>query len=274
VRVGRDAAPGERVDVERIDHGAWNELLRKYVDDRGRVAYGAWKASAEDRRALEAYLSSLSGASASRAGSREARLAFWINAYNALTIHGILREYPTTSIRNHTARFLGYNIWKDLQLPVEDRAYSLHQIEHDVLRKMGEPRIHFAIVCASVGCPRLLNEAYTAEEVEDQLTRNAREFFADPAKFSFDAEGRVFSVSPILSWFAADFGATERDRLRTIAPWLPPDARAAAESGDVRFRYLPYDWSLNDRPAGAPPAKPNGAARAIIDEGGSSGDPD
>lgn len=247
VVVGRDAPPAERVDVERIDHAPWEKLLKKYVDDRGRVAYGAWKASGEDRKALEEYLASLSAARASQGGPREAVLAYWINAYNALTIHGILREYPTTSIRNHTARFFGYNIWKDLQLLVEGRPRSLEQIEHAVLRKMNEPRIHFAIVCASVGCPRLRNEAYTANRLESQLSENAREFFADPANFAFDAEAGVFSASPILSWFAADFGATERDRLRTIAPWLPAEAREAALSGRVRLRYLPYDWSLNDQ---------------------------
>lgn len=256
VAVGKKVPAAQRASADQVDYSAWDQLLVKYVDEQGRVDYGGWKGAMDDRQALEAFLSRLSATSISQADSREVRLAFWINAYNALTVYGILREYPTTSIRNHTARLYGYNIWKDLQLVVGDNQYSLEQIEHEILRKMQEPRIHFAIVCASVGCPRLLNEAYTADRLDEQLTRNARAFFADETKLTVDRAGSALSVSPILKWFSEDFGANDAARLRTIAPWLPAGARELAESGRARISYLDYDWSLNGRPHAVP-----GAAR-------------
>jgi hypothetical protein len=247
--VGRQVAPAERMVVDQVDHGAWTALLRTYVDPRGRVNYRGWKASAADSGKLDAYLNHLSAASLGAGASRNAKLAFWINAYNALTINGILREYPTSSIRNHTARLFGYNIWKDLHLLVEGKSYSLHEMEHDVLRKMGEPRIHFAIVCASIGCPRLLDQAYTAESVESQLTGNAEAFFAEPSKFRFDVTGNQLWVSPILDWFAEDFGNSQVDQMRRIAPWLPVAARRLAASGQAQVNYLSYDWDLNEQPS-------------------------
>lgn len=250
VLVGSDVPPARRVAIDAIEHTVWDALLKRYVDGRGMVDYAAWKASAADQQALDQYLAQLSSASLSAPSSRPAQLAYWINAYNAVTIKGILREYPTTSIRQHTARLVGYNIWKDLQLQVEGRGYSLEQMEHDILRKMGEPRIHFAIVCASIGCPPLRNEAYTAHRLEEQLTANARAFFADPAKFQSDAGRRTLALSPILKWFAEDFGPTQAEQLRRIAPFLPDAAaRQLAGSGTAHVRFLEYDWGLNDRSA-------------------------
>ena len=111
-------------------------------------------------RVLTTDINGLSQANPQAHSTRHAKLAFWINAYNAVTVHGILREYPTSSIRNHTAKLAGYNIWKDLQLAIGGRAYSLDTMEHMILRPEREPQIHFAIVCASIGLSRLLNEAY------------------------------------------------------------------------------------------------------------------
>lgn len=248
VTVGRIWPASDQISIDQINHAPWDGLLKKYVDDQGYVDYAAWKASAADTAALDGYLNGLSRANPQMAASREAKLAFWINAYNAVTIKGILREYPTTSIRNHTAKVIGYNIWDDLLLTVGENAYSLNQMEHEILRKMGEPRIHFAIVCASVGCPRLLNEAYTADKLDAQLTTNARAFFADPEKFQYDASSGRIEVSPILKWFAEDFGANASLQMRTIASYLP-DAGATklAQSGSARVSYLDYDWDLNDQ---------------------------
>lgn len=251
VKVGAELPAGQWQPVDRIDHSAWDALLRKYVDPAGMVDYAAWKASAADQRALDDYLRHLSAASFPPGSSREAQLAFWINAYNAVTIKGILREYPTTSIRNHTAKLYGYNIWKDLQLIVGKQPYSLEQIEHEVLRKMGEPRIHFAIVCASIGCPKLLNEAYVPERLDEQLAENTRAFFADRSKFSYDAQSRTIGMSPILKWFAEDFGASTAEQLRTIAPYLPDQAaQSLANSGQARVSYLDYDWGINAQNSG------------------------
>jgi len=247
ITVGRNVPAGEQVPVDKINHSNWSSLLAKHVDTNGYVNYTTWKASAADQRVLDAYIQHLSAASFPPNATHEARLAFWINAYNAVTVKGILREYPTTSIRNHTAKVVGYNIWKDLQLLVGGRSYSLEAIEHEVLRKMGEPRIHFAIVCASIGCPRLLNEAYTADRIDEQLTVNTRAFFADPTKFSADSRTGTIQVSPILNWFADDFGSSTAAQLKTVAPYVPAQAQPLASSGQARVKYLDYDWGLNDQ---------------------------
>ena len=213
----------------------------------GFVNYRAWKDSTPDVQKLDQYLAHLSTGNTSLKAKRANQFAFWINAYNAVTVKGILREYPTTSIRNHTARFVGYNIWHDLLLPVGGQPYSLDQIEHKVLRPMGDPRIHFAIVCASIGCPPLLNEAYTGEKLDDQLDENAKQFFADPEKFAATSRGEL-KLSQILKWFPEDFGDSQTTRLKMIAPYLPTQAaRSLALSGKARVSYLEYDWGLNDQ---------------------------
>ena len=236
------------VSIDKIDHDRWNQLLAKYVDHEGMVGYRSWKANTADIQLLDQYLQHLSSASPRAAASKEAKLAFWINAYNAVTIRGILREYPTTSIRNHTPRLFGYHIWKDLQLYVGGVPYSLDSIEHQTLRKMSEPRIHFAIVCASIGCPKLLNEAYVADRIEEQLEANAEDFFSRQRNFRYDVQAKRFELSSILDWFDEDFGNNPKQMLKRIAVWLPTqEARAAAKSGSVSVSYLDYDWSLNQQ---------------------------
>ena len=238
----------KRIAIDQIDHSQWDDLLRTYCDTEGMVAYRSWKDSSKDQKLLDQYLAHLTSADTTKPSSRDSLLSFWINAYNALTIKGILREYPTSSIRNHTARFFGYNIWDDLLLPVGNRTYSLNQIEHEVLRKMNEARIHFAIVCASKGCPPLLNQAYSAEQIDSQLTNNAKRFFADKSKFSANVSRNEIAVSPILDWFAEDFGDSKMAQMRRIALYLPnEESRALANSGKASVRYLDYDWSLNDQ---------------------------
>ncbi len=250
VYVGARVSAGRQVSMDRIDHSVWNSILRKYVDQNGMVNYRALKGSSNDVQAIAGYLKTLSAASTRLHASRDAQLAYWINAYNALTMHGILREYPTSSIRNHTAKLFGYNIWKDLQLYVGGQPYSLEQIEHQVLRKMGDPRIHFAIVCASISCPRLLNEAYVANRVQQQLEANARDFFSRPQNFRHDQRNRRFYMSAILSWFGEDFGANQAAQLRKIAPWLPDAAsRQAAMQNSVSVSSLSYNWNLNEQTA-------------------------
>ncbi|EMI45642.1 DUF547 domain-containing protein [Rhodopirellula sp. SWK7] len=250
IHLGRDVPLNEQRSMNQIEHGDWDRLLKRFVDVNGHVAYTAWKQSKRDMQTLDRYLAHLSHANPQLNARDEARLAFWINAYSAVTVRGILYEYPTTSIRNHTAKVFGYNIWKDLLLDVGGTAYSLNQIEHDVLRKMGEPRIHFAIVCASRSCPRLLNNAYTADQLETQLTLNTNVFFASGNHFRYDPTQRKFQLSSILNWFGEDFGPDQSARLRTIAPYLPSREAydvATTDPASVAVTYLDYDWGLNDQ---------------------------
>ena len=236
------------VPMSTIRHDDWDALLKKYVDENGLVDYRGWQANRADRKKLQNYLKHLSTASLGKSGSASDRLAFWINAYNAVTVEGILREYPTSSIRNHTAKVVGYNIWKDLKLHIGGKAISLDEIEHQVLRKMSEPRIHFAIVCASIGCPRLLNEAYVPERVDEQLETNAKDFFSRQQNFRFDESSQRFQLSAIMNWFGGDFGASKSAQLKRIAPWLPSEsAKRIAASGTGSVSFLSYDWDLNEQ---------------------------
>ena len=236
-----------RVSVADVDHAPFTALLAKYVDGDGFVDYRRWHASAEDRTALKNYLKRLSRVDAAKPAPKAAKLAYWINAYNALTLEGILRVYPTKSIRDHTPKLFGTNIWDDFPLAVGATQYSLNDIEHKILRKLGDPRIHFAIVCASVGCPTLRAEAYTSEAIDRQLDEQARDFFAREKHFSFDAASDTVTASKILSWFGEDFGEDEAAVLARVRPYLPAAVREAATAPGVTVRYRSYDWSLNDR---------------------------
>lgn len=243
--VGRPTPADQRVSFDQIDHSAWDQLLKQYVDDNGRVDYRGWKASPQAVASLKAYLGRLSTGDRARPASNEATLAYWINAYNAVTVQGILDEYPTTSIRNHTAKLWGYNIWKNLKLHTGGETINLDSIEHQVLRKMKEPRIHFAIVCASIGCPRLLNQAYAADRLEEQLATNSRDFFSRSQ--NFQVSGNRVKLSAILDWFGEDFGPNQQAQLRAIAPYAPASAQTLLHSGNARVSYLTYDWGINEQ---------------------------
>ena len=247
VVIGQPVLHQNRVGIDQANHADWHRLLQSYVDAEGNVAYMAWKNSSRDINALDQYLNGFSYADRRQAASTPTRIAFWINAYNALTIKGILREYPTTSIRNHTAEQAGYNVWKDLLLTVGDERLSLEDIEHKILRKMGEPRIHFAIVCASHGCPRLLNEAYQRETLNVQLRKNATHFFSDHENLRFDSRTGTLEVSSILKWFGEDFGKNQNEQLAAIMPYVPLQVATAIRTGQIRqVSYAKYDWRLND----------------------------
>lgn len=234
------------VSLDKVDHCVWDRLLKKYVDNNGMVDYASWKASESDTGALKQYLARLGRGDPEASTTKQGKLAFWINAYNALTVYGILEVYPTSSIRNHTAKLFGYNIWDDLLLPAGGENYSLNAIEHKILRRLGEPRIHFAIVCASIGCPRLRNEAYTPKKLETQLVDNTRDFFSRQRNFQVNLNRRQVRVSSILDWFGEDFGPTPQEGLARLAEYMSHDATGRLiEQGDFSVEYLDYDWSLN-----------------------------
>jgi hypothetical protein len=244
--LGRTWPAGQYISMDEVDHSVYDQLLQTYVNGDGMVNYAAWRASDTDRKSLQNYLVRLSQASPAVTASRAGQLAFWINAYNATTIEGILQVYPTSSIRNHTAKVAGYNLWKDLPLLVGGKPHSLDAMEHQILRKMGEPRIHFAIVCASVGCPRLMNEAYTPDRIEEQLALNTRDFFSRSQNFHVDQAG-VMHVSSILDWFGEDFGPTQQAQFTALQQYLPEDAQRMAVNPRTSLVFQDYDWSLNEQ---------------------------
>lgn len=255
----RETRPREvvRVGFGQYDHRALDNLLQKYVDSRGDVDYATWQTDQKDRAALLSYLRGMNSLDPAVRSSLASEMAFWINAYNALTIEGILQLFPTRSIKDHAPDANGFNIWDDFKLPVGGSEYSLNDIEHKILRKMGDPRIHFAIVCASKGCPQLSQRAYFADSLDQQLAYSAGLFFHTPEKFSYDVGRGQLGLSPIIKWFADDFGRSDQERLQYLAQFMPAEAGRLAASGSATISYLNYDWNLNLAPARRPVSNQN-----------------
>ena len=178
---------------------------------------------------------------------RDGRLAFWINAYNILTIDLVLEHYPVESIRD-IGSFL-FPVWNLDVATIEGQEVSLGEIEHEILREMDDPRIHGAIVCASTSCPPLARTPFRAESIDADLDAAMRRWLSIPEKgYSIDREAGRVRVSKIFDWFEDDFEATG-GVIATIARYArPEDARWLRGPGrQARLRYLDYDWGLNDR---------------------------
>lgn len=235
------AARGDEV----VDHSKFDRLLSAYVSDEGFVDYAGWKG--KDVRTLRRYLAQMSGINASTLSRRE-QLAYWINIYNALTIDGILQFYPLKSIKEKASYIGGFNIWDDYPVLIRGESYSLNHVEHEILRKMDEPRIHFGIVCASIGCPKLRNEAFTGAKLEMQLEENARDFFSHSRNIQIDVKRKQVRLSSIMKWFKEDFGKTAAERMAFVAPYVSdPAQRQLLESGEASLKHLKYDWGLNGK---------------------------
>ena len=241
--VGQQITSRGPASIDQVDHATFDQLLKKHVDTDGRINYQAWHQSVADRNSLKSYLANLSNANPDLPSSRAAILSYWINAYNAVTIDAILQVYPTTTIRNHTSETGGYNIWKNPSFTAGNKRVSLEDIEHKILRKMGEPRIHFAIVCASVGCPRLLNETYVPGRLADQLVVNTKDFFS--RQQNLQTNGNVLRMSKIISWFGTDFAPTQQQQVQVLSKYFPQSAQQVVASGNYGVDFLEYDWNLN-----------------------------
>jgi hypothetical protein len=177
---------------------------------------------------------------------REARLAFWINAYNVLAIQTVLSSHPVESIRDVGSFFAP--VWRRRAGSIGGRDYTLHEIEHDVLRPMGDPRIHAAIVCASTSCPSLRREPYTRPRVDAQLDASVRAFLARPEKgMRVDRGADTLWLSRIFDWFEEDFEASG-GVIAFVRSYADPATRAwlDARRGEIDVEYLEYDWNLND----------------------------
>jgi hypothetical protein len=226
------------VSTASIDHSDLSALLARYVVGE-RVAYRRWKASAADMARLDAYIARLARAEAS-ALSRTEKLALYINAYNALTLKSVLDAYPVRSIKNIPG------VWTRRKWKVGGRELTIDQIENVVLRgELREPRIHFAIVCASVGCPSIRPWAFTGARVNDQLDSVARDFLNAPARARVDVQRRRLFLSSIFNWFAEDFVRSAGSVQAYVAQYRSSEEAAALREGRWSLSYDNYDWSLN-----------------------------
>jgi hypothetical protein len=228
----------------QASNAAFDALLRRFVvrgaDGVNRVRYGAFARSGHDE--LKAYLRDLQAQSPSSM-ARAQQMAFWINLYNAKTLDVVLDHYPVRSIREIDlgGGFFGGGPWRAKL--VEGRDLSLDNVEHDILRaRFSEPLVHYALNCASVGCPDLQMSAWTGVTLDAQFALGARSYVNHPRGIMIDA--RRFKASKIYSWYAGDFGGRSGLKAHWRAYADPPLAAKLAELAAPQS-YV-YDWSLND----------------------------
>ena len=239
-------------------HAAWTSLLKKHVKliDGGKASQLRYAGMAADSAALKAYTDSLSAVSAAAfaAFSKPQQMAFLINAYNAFTVQLILTRYPKLDSIKDLGSLLS-NPWKPKFIKLLGTEMSLDNIEHDTLRAKGrfdDPRIHFAVNCASVGCPMLREEAFVAERLDAQLDEQALRFMSDRSR-NRAADGKLM-LSKIFDWYGGDFklghkGITSLGAFAARYADQLADAPAERErikAGTLDVGFLDYDWKLND----------------------------
>lgn len=221
-----------------IQHGQWTRLLQKHVSE-GKVNY---KGLIADKEILQNYLDLLSANHPNPNNwSRQQQMAYWINAYNAFTVKLIVDHYPLKSIKDIKKGIPFVNsVWDLKFINIQGKTYDLNNIEHNILRsEFDDPRIHFAINCASVSCPELTNQAYEAESLDAQLNEAARKFFADPEKNKLQSD--KVEISRIFLWFGGDFKKASGDLITYIRQYTD-----IAIDPNAEIRYLEYDWNLNE----------------------------
>ena len=243
-------------DGGAFDHSyaALDGVLKSRVDARGMVDYEGLKSDP----ALDAFLSAVASVPPEEVGgwSRSAQIAFYTNAYNAITLKAILDASPVASIRD-----IEPNAWDHAKWSVAGRTVSLNWIEHTKLRNnLKEPRVHFTLVCAAKGCPKLKNRAYTAENIASEMEAAAKGFFSDAGKNRIDVSGKKVYLSKLLDWYGDDFvgrddlpkltgndglSAKQQATVRLFAKYLSDANRAALGAGGFTVVYNEYDWALN-----------------------------
>ena len=249
------------------EHTAWSALLKKHVVllDGGKASQVRYAGFQQDRAALKSYLDSLSKVTQQEfdGWSKVQRMAFLINAYNAYTVEKILTRYPDLKSIWDFGKVFG-NPFRDRFFSLLGRASMLDQVEHETLRKPGaydEPRVHFAVNCASIGCPMLREEAYVAGRLEAQLEEQAKRFLSDRSRNRYHADSGRLEVSRIFDWFKEDWTSGYRGfegkavPIRTREQYFAAYAALLADSPvhqkqvlnqKAEIRFLEYDWNLND----------------------------
>jgi hypothetical protein len=228
---------------DTIDHSAWDALLKRHVNERGGVDYAGLMG---DREQLHEYIGRLSRVDSEALG-RDEKLALLLNAYNAFTVELILENWQSgrlQSIRDIPSA----ERWDDARWQVGSQVWSLNDIEHEQIRpKFADARIHFALVCAAVGCPPLRSEAYTADQMETQLREQAAYVHRHGRWFLLDGDGQVLHLTQLYDWYGGDFAQAAGSVLEFASRYSRElrdslDARRA-----VRIEWLDYDWALNSQ---------------------------
>lgn len=213
-----------------IDHSLWNQLLKKHVNSNGLVHYRGF---IKDEAKLDEYLYMLAKQEPLETWSVQELLAYYINLYNAGTVKLIIENYPIKTIKDINRP------WGKDRVSIGDKMISLNEIEHGILRKMNEPRIHFALNCASISCPKLLNEAYTAATINKQLNLVAETFINGPEN---DISASNPKISSIFKWYSGDFTVNGK---KDVIGYINQFSSAKINS-NASISYLDYNWNLNE----------------------------
>ncbi|MCF6306499.1 MAG: DUF547 domain-containing protein [Flavobacteriaceae bacterium] len=215
---------------EKVNHKAWGVLLKKYVDENGFVDYKGFLTSKIE---LTAYINYLSKNTPDENWDTQEQLAYYINLYNALTVQLILNNYPTSSIKDISKP------WSKTVITLNNDDLSLGDIEHKILHKMNEPRIHFAINCASYSCPNLLNEAFTASKLEAQLNKVTDSFINGNKNETKPTNPKL---SKIFKWYKKDFKVNGKP---DVVAFINQYSNVKIDE-NARIDYLDYNWNLNE----------------------------
>jgi hypothetical protein len=237
-------AVSDESSTQTVDHTAWDRFLSSYVvagrDGINRVRYGA--VSAADRAALEGYVAMVSGLRPT-ALRRAEQLAFWVNLYNAATVREVLAHFPVASIRDIRSGLFSPGPWGKELVSVEGVGLTLDDIEHRILRPgWRDARLHYALNCASLGCPNLWPRAFTPATNDTILDRAARDYVNHPRGVTIT--GASATVSSIYDWYRADFGGDNQGVLTHLRLYAEPGLSAALQG--VTELDFSYDWTLND----------------------------
>lgn len=232
-------------DKSVIDHSSWQQILDRYLKTSGdpevtRFDYAA--VTPEDKALLRKYLTELQDTPILKFNRAE-QFAYWVNLYNATTVNLILNYYPVESIRDIKFGFLSFGPWNEKLLKVDGEDLSLNDIEHRILRPIWKDnRIHYAVNCASVGCPNLATQAYTPANSEQLLEQGAIDYVNHPRGVALLDDELV--LSSIYDWYQVDFGGDEKGVIQHLLKYAKPDLvrRLSGHAGDVDYRY---DWGLN-----------------------------
>ncbi|WP_454061165.1 DUF547 domain-containing protein [Candidatus Nitrospira salsa] len=230
-----------------FDFSKWDDLLKKYVAE---VTIDGVNIHAVDYQKLgkdpdyRALVKDLEAVSLANVETKQDKLAFWINVYNVMAVKMVLDHYPVESIKDAGSFF--QSVWKKDVGTVGGITRTLNEIEHDILRKLGEPRIHVAIVCTSVSCPDLRKEAYTVKQLDVQLDDQMRTFLANTEKGLRveNGENRIY-LSSIFKWFKEDFDA-KGGVMTFVTPFAPDKVQATLKNEKLHISYLDYNWDLNE----------------------------
>jgi hypothetical protein len=235
----------------RYDVGPYASVLKEHVNAQGQVDYAGLKRSAGDLIRYTQTLALMNPSSYQKWSNSE-KIAFWLNAYNALTLKSIIEKYPVSSIKKIAG------VWNRKTHQIMGKPMTLDDIEHQILRKQfNEPRIHMALVCASKGCPPLLNQPYTGSALNAQLNGRAQAFVSEPQNFRIDRSKNEVYISSLFKWYGQDFekqygtqdfqgSAKERASLHFLSQYLGGEANYL-KTAKYQVRYLDYDWSLNQQ---------------------------